>query len=74
MYRGVDLVAEAARKNEYFITWGYICDHIKKDYGLSRNSNKRLSMYEVEKMLDNIWSDFYEAVTERILEMEEQKE
>ena len=70
MYRGVDLVTKAAKANTYEITWGYICDHMKSDYGLSRNSNQWLTMGQVEQMLDVIWSDFYAAVTKRKLEME----
>ena len=65
MYRGVDLVAEAARKNEYFITWGYICDCMKRDYGLPHNSNKRLAMHEVERMLKAIWDGFYSDVARK---------
>lgn len=74
MYRGYDLITKAAKEENYSITWGYLCDHMKSDYGLNRNSTKRFSMHEVEKMLDNIWNDFYAAVTERMLEMKEQKE
>ena len=70
MYRGVDLVTKAAKANTYEITWGYICDHMKSDYGLNRNSTKRFSMFEIEQMLDAIWSDFYAAVTKKKLEME----
>ena len=70
MYRGIDLVAKAAKEDDYSITWGYICDCMKHDYGLSRNSNKRLSMGEVERMLEAIWNDFCESVAKRKLKGE----
>lgn len=65
MYRGYDLVAKAAKKNDYSITWGYICDCMKRDYGLSRNSNKWLSMGEVERMLQAIWDGFCSDVARK---------
>ena len=73
MYRGYDLVTRAAKEENYSITWGYICDHMKSDYGLNRNSTKRFSMFEIEQMLDVIWSDFYASVTKKKLEMERGK-
>lgn len=73
MYRGYDLVTRAAKEENYSITWGYICDHMKSDYGLNRNSTKRFSMLEIEQMLDDIWSDFYASVVKKVLEMEREK-
>ena len=74
MYRGYDLVTRAAKEETYSITWGYICDHMKSDYGLNRNSTKRFSMFEIEQMLDVIWSDFYASVVKRKLEIERGKD
>lgn len=73
MYRGYDLVTRAAKEENYSITWGYICDHMKSDYGLNRNSTKRFSMGEIERMLDVIWSDFYASVVKKVLEMKREK-
>lgn len=68
MYRGIDLVAKAAKEGDYSITWGYICDCMKRDYGLSRNSNKKLTMGEIEQMLQAVWDNYYSAVTKKIKE------
>ena len=68
MYRGYDLVTRAAKEENYSITWGYICDHMKSDYGLNRNSTKLFSMSEIERMIDTIWSDFYSAVVRKQIE------
>lgn len=74
MYRGIDIVAKAAKEDNYSITWGYICDCMKKDFGLSRNSTKWLSVGEVERMIDTIWENFYMAVQRKKLEIEGAKE
>lgn len=73
MYRGYDLVTRAAKEENYSITWGYICDHMKSDYGLNRNSTKRFSMGEIERMIEVIWSDFYASVVKKVLEMKREK-
>lgn len=73
MYRGYDLVTRAAKEGNYSITWGYICDHMKSDYGLNRNSTKRLPMGDLERMIEAIWSGFYASVVKKVLEMEREK-
>ena len=70
MYRGYDLVTRAAKENNCSITWGYICDRMKSDYGLNRNSTKRLPMGDIERMIETIWSDFYASVAKKVMEME----
>ena len=49
---------------DYSITWAYIVEIMKSKFGVGPDDETKHSMYEIEKMLDIIWSEHVDKLDE----------
>ena len=47
---------------DYSITWKYIVDKIRDEYGISPESEEKLSFGEIEAYMNKIWDDYFETL------------
>lgn len=49
---------------DYSITWAYIVQIMESKFGVKPDDETKHSMYEIQKMIDTIWSEHVDKLDE----------